>query len=168
MTPARRTALTVLLAVAFSAVGALAGAGLHWFVVQPSDDELLAVAREVDLAGVVPSSGPVVTGRWAPSFDRGLVVAEGRAEVNAPEVAADLEADGWTVDEVAERGAAQTVSASRGGVDIDVHLRGGEATVRLTRGDVVPSLAVAVLLGAVVGAVGGALLGRRARVTPAR
>lgn len=69
----KRGAFRVLLAVALAGAGALFGAGLHWWVVQPTDAELIATAREVDLPGFAGADRPRVTGAWAPSFTRGIV-----------------------------------------------------------------------------------------------
>ncbi len=174
----RCVALTVLLALVLGAAGALGGAAFHWYVVQPSDEELLAVAREVDLEGLGPMRPLVIAGKWAPSLDRGRVMwdAESDGAHSRADVIAELDAEGWTVDRVAERGAADLVSASRDGVELDVRLRasdwgGTEATVSLARGHAVPSLTATVVLGAVAGALAGVALGpavRRPRRSPGK
>ncbi len=168
MSPLRRAARCILVAVLLAGAGAVGGLALHWYVVQPTDAELIAMARGIDIDGLVTSGEPVVSGRWAPSFDRGgvLVGAASGAEVSGAGVAATLEAQGWEVHDVSVRTSSQTVHASRGGVDVDVHMREGEAaateaTVWLSRGDGAPSLTTTVVLGAVVGALGGLALGRR-------
>ncbi|MDM8084502.1 hypothetical protein QUV83_06990 [Cellulomonas cellasea] len=178
MSTPRRVALTVLLTVVLGAAGALGGVAFHWYVVQPSDEELLAASREVDLGGLSPTTTPVITGRWAPSLARGAAEwSASSGDVDSlVDVVDDLEAEGWTVDRVVGQGAMGRVHASRGGVDVGVWLRasdegGAEATVALARGNAVPSLTVTVVLGAVAGALAGVTLGlavRRPRGGPGK
>ncbi|MDM8084505.1 hypothetical protein QUV83_07005 [Cellulomonas cellasea] len=120
----------------------------------------------------------MITGKWAPSLDRGRVMwdAESDGAHSGADVMAELEAEGWTVDRVAERGAADLVSASRDGAELDVRLRasdggGTEATVSLARGHAVPSLTTTIVLGAVAGVLVGVALGlsvRRPRRSPGK
>lgn len=165
----RRAAICVLLAVLLGAVGATAAYAFHWYVVQPSDDELLAQARQIELPGLVTDRDPAVSGKWAPSFDRGSVVLDATADatVDGAVVRTALEAQGWEGVEVQTGVQSQTVTASRGAVDVAVRAWSPDAgvvdvTVELMRGDSVPSLTVSVLLGAGLGVVAGAWIGARA------
>lgn len=179
MSGRRRAALTVVLMIVLAAAGAASGAALHWYVVQASDEELVAAANEVDLGSVVRTTEPVLSGAWAPSFDRGTVVWEAAYDEaqTGEDVADRLLADGWTIDRITERGAAQWVRASKGGLEVDVWARdsesgGTEITVNLERGDTTPSLAVLVAAGAVVGTFAGVAVSfgmrRRARSSDRR
>lgn len=166
---ARRAALSVLAAVLLAAVGATAAYAFHWYVVQPSDGELLAQARQIELPGLVADGDPVVGGTWAPSFDRGSVVLDATADatVDGAVVRTALQAHGWEGVEVQAGARSQTVTASRGAIDVAVRVWSPDAgvvdvTVELMRGDGVPSLAVTVLLGAGLGVVAGAWIGARA------
>jgi hypothetical protein len=161
-----RTALLVVVALALTCAGALGAAALHWYVVQPSDSELVRAARGIDQSALSPTSDPTVVGRWGPSFDRGMVVWDAAADRPVPgqEVADELEADGWDVDRIDVLGTSETVRATKAGLDVDVHLRvtgsaQTEATWRLTRGDPQPSLTVTVAAGAAVGLLAGLALG---------
>ena len=166
---ARRAALSVLFAVLLAAVGAAAAYAFHWYVVQPSDGELLAQARQIELPGLVTDGDPAVSGKWAPSFDRGSVVFDATADatVDGAVVRTALEAQGWEGVEVQTGAMSQTVTAARGAIDLDARVWPPDAgvvdvTVELMRGDSVPSLSVTVLLGACLGVVAGAWIGARA------
>lgn len=164
----RRAALGAFFAVLVTSVGALAAYAFHWYVVQPSDDELLAHAREIEVPGLVADGEPVVVGAWAPSFDRGSVVLDATADasVDGVVVQAALTSQGWEVVELRTRGPSEIVTASRGAVDLVVRVPPPQdgvstVTVELTRGDVSPSLTVTVLLGTGLGLAAGAWLGVR-------
>lgn len=165
----RRAVLGVVLAALLAAVGATAAYAFHWYVVQPSDDELLAQARRIELPGLVIDDDPVVSGTWAPSFDRGSVVLDATADaaVDGAVVQNALQDQGWERVEVQTGGSSQTVTASRGAIDVALRVWSPDAgvvdvTVELMRGDSHPSLSVTVLLGAGLGAVAGAGVGARA------
>ncbi len=165
----RRVAVGVLFSVLLAAVAAVGAYAFHWYVVQPSDDELVAHARQIELAGLVADGEPVVSGKWAPSFDRGSVVVDATADptVDGAVVRTALEAQGWEDAEVQTGARSQIVTASRGGVDLAIRVwspEGGvvDVTAEVTRGDSSPSLAVTVLLGAGLGVVAGAWIGARA------
>ncbi len=163
--PVRRVALSVLVAVLLAAAGAVGGAAFHRYEVQPSDDELVAQAREIDVPGLVADSEPAVVGRFTPTLTRGSVLLDATADagLDGAAVATALEAQGWGGVEVTTSKRSQVVTASRGAVDLDVRLwlepGGADVTLELSRGDASPPLVVTVLLGAALGAAVGALLG---------
>ncbi len=167
MSTVGRVALTAALAIGLGATGAAGAAALHWYVVQPSDGELLAAAQHVDVAGLAPSEPLVVSGAWAPSFDRGMVAWSTRSEGAraVSDVVADLAADGWAVERTSERRA--WLSATRDGLRLDAWLdhEGGDtrASVSLVRGEAVPSLAATVGVAASAGVLAGVALGPAVR-----
>lgn len=170
----RRAALIVLVAVSLAVAGALGATAFHWYVVEPSDDELRSAATGLDLGVLSAPAQPVTAEKWAPSFDRGLVLWEAEVDdtVSGADVASELAADGWEVRRVESSRGYERVAASRDGLDLGLWLNattsgGTRATVTLDRGDVAPSLTVTVVAGTAVGAlVGGSLMPwteRRAR-----
>ncbi len=165
----RRVAFGVLFSVLLAAVGAVGAYALHWYVVQPSDDELVAHARQIELPGLVPDGDPGVSGKWAPSFDRGSVVLDATADptVDGAVVRTALEAQGWEDAEVQTGARSQIVTGSRGAVDVAIRVWSPDegvvdVTVEVSRGDGVPSLSVTILLVAGLGVVAGAWIGARA------
>ena len=163
--PVRRVVVSVLVAALLAAAGAAGGAAFHRYEVQPSDDELVAQAREIEVPGLVADGEPAVVGRFTPTLTRGsgLLDATADAGLDGAAGATALEAQGWGGVEVTTSKRSQVVTASRGAVELYVRVwlepqRGAEVTVELTRGDASPSLVVTVLLGAGLGAAVGALL----------
>lgn len=162
-------ALRVLLAVAVAGAGALLGAAVHWWVLQPSDAELVTTAREVVLPGFAGSDEPRVTGAWAPSFTRGVVHWDAASDeplgASATATTTALRGEGWTVTEEAVGERSGDVVATRAGLVLSVHLRAASdsetrASVELRRGSTTPSLAALVVGGAVFGAGVGTALAR--------
>lgn len=163
-------ALRVLLAVAVAGAGALLGAAVHWWVLQPSDTELVTTAREVVLPGFTGSDEPRVTGAWAPSFTRGVVHWDAASDeplgASATTTSTALQGDGWTVTEETVGERSGDVVATRPGLVLTVHLRAApdsetEASVELRRGATTPSLGALVVGGVVFGAGVGTALARR-------
>lgn len=166
----RRVLLASVLALLFAGLGALAGTAVHWKVIQPSDAELLAAAREVTPSGFSATDMLGVSGQWAPSFDRGSVHWDAHSEEafdsEAVDPAAALTSDGWQVEEVVRTGTMVEVDASRSGMLVSIRVRsapddGIEASISLTRSGQAPGLSLVVAAGALLGAVGGAVLGSR-------
>jgi len=160
-----RAALVTLLALALAGVGAAGAAALHWYVVQPSDDDLRAVAAGMTPDGFRDLDEPGVSGAWPVGFERGELHwdAVSDDQVTVDDVAAGMDAAGWTVD--VDRGR-EAIDASRGpyvaGVNLGTADGGGtSASISVGRGETEPSLTLTVALGAALGAVVGVLLGRR-------
>ncbi|WP_155855237.1 hypothetical protein [Actinotalea ferrariae] len=156
--------LRVLLALVLAGAGALLGAAVHWWVVQPSDAELVATARTVGLPGFAGQDQPQVTGAWAPSSARGVVHWDTTSPTPlspaGTAVVAALEEQGWTV---TESGRTWDVVATRPGRVLTVHLRtapdgGTHASVSLERGPTTASLRALVVGGAATGGVVAAAL----------
>ncbi|WP_203668483.1 hypothetical protein [Cellulomonas pakistanensis] len=170
MSAALRTAVAVALALPAAALGGVVAAAAHYTLVQPSDDELRAVAAAVVPEGFAVLEPPTVDGAWAPAFFRGQVFSHARSGA-APDVeglAASLTGAGWEVTQVEpEADPGQEVRARRGGVEVVVHLdprpasRGTDLGVSVRRGEQTPSYPVLVGAGAVLGAAGGAVSGAR-------
>lgn len=163
-----RRGAVALLAAALAVAGALLGGAVHWWGVQPSDDELVTTARSVHLPGFTGADEPRVTGAWAPSFDRGVVHWDASATTPLAEAAvgvgAALEEQGWTLARQAVGERSGDVVAARGGLVLTLHLRAAsasetEASVELRRGPTTLGLSALAVGGAVVGAVMGVGLG---------
>lgn len=162
--------LRVLLAVAVAGAGALLGAAVHWWVLQPSDVELVTTAREVVLPGFAGSGEPRVTGAWAPSFTRGVVHWDATSDeplgASATTTSAALQGEGWMVTEEGVGERSGDVVATRPGLVLTVHLRAAsdsetQASVELRRGSTTPSLGGLVVGGTIFGAGAGTALARR-------
>ncbi|MBO0898743.1 hypothetical protein J1G44_07110 [Cellulomonas sp. zg-ZUI199] len=156
-------AVVVLLALVLAGVGGVGGAVVHWFVVQPSDDELRAAAADLPLHGFRDVGGRGISGRWAPSFDRGSLHWDAVSEsvVTTWDVADALRDEGWTVEDPGDGG---VVHGRRDRVVVDVRPWGLEdggttASIAVGRGDVPPSPGLTAALGAAVGALLGVLGG---------
>lgn len=169
-----RPVLTVLLALLLAGAGAVVGAAFHWFVVDLSDGELLAVARDVQLTGYVDVHGPALDASWAPSFTRGNVHWDVTSDVpvDADTAAADLSAAGWTVTGTTTGNGTATVHAVDGRAAASVHLSPGSdggtrASIGVSRRSLAPALSACMLVGALVGALSGAWWGWRKRVSVA-
>jgi hypothetical protein len=167
-----RAVAPALAGVLGAVVGTVAGLVLHWHVFQPSDHELLAAIEVVTPTHFAPIGEPVISGAWAPSFTRGAahVDASTSVVVTLGEVADELRADGWEVDDVDPAAVRGDVRAERGGLVATVHLSPqeedlqGSASLSVRRGPAEPSIRVAASGGAVAGtgvAVGAALAVRR-------
>jgi hypothetical protein len=168
-----RAVAPALAAVLGAVIGIVAALVLHWQVIQPSDDELLAAAEAVTPTGYAAVGQPVISGAWAPSFTRGVahVDASTWTVVTLGEVADELRADGWEVrpvDHVAVQG---DVQAQRGRLAATVYLlpreegAPGWASISVQRSSDGPALGAAVGVGAVIGAgfgTGTVLVRRRA------
>lgn len=148
------------LMVVFVPVGALAGILVHWYVIQPSDEDLKVAARTLSDSPIAPEHEPIASGQWAPSFTRGWVrwdVESGEAP-DAEQIEAAVVDAGWRVEKVG----AESLHANRGAIHLDVEWRpsGGywSASVLVDRGRVVPSLTVTVIAGAGLGALAAVLL----------
>ncbi len=158
---ASRAVVPVLLGLVGAGVGLLVGLAVHWYVVEPSDDELRVVAESLTPAGFTPGSEPVVSGKWAPSFERGVMHfdATALAPVTLGTVAEGLRADGWvvrgTVDPSQVKG---EVVAERDGLVASVFVlrertEGATmASVKLGRGPKRTAFGLTVASGALVGA----------------
>jgi hypothetical protein len=161
-------ALTCLLG---AVVGIVAALLVHWFVVQPSDDELLAVAHTVVPSGFDLVGEPAISGAWAPSFTRGTahVDATTWSRVTVDEVADELKGDGWDVEELDVSVPEGRTVGSRDGLVASVHLLPGpgdgktRASVGVRRGPQQMSVVIPVAAGALVGAGlgGGAVITAR-------
>lgn len=170
MSVALRTAVAVALALPVAALGGAAAAAAHYVLVQPSDDELRAVAAEVVPEGFTVLEPPAVSGAWPPAFYRGQVFSRALTDA-APDptgLAASLSDAGWELREVERSAEGGTgVYAGRDGVEVAVFLeprpadRGTVLSVSVRRGEAVPSYPVLVGAGLVVGAAGGAVAGAR-------
>lgn len=161
-----RPVVTALVALLMAGVGAVLGAAFHWFVVEPSDGELLDAAQRIELTGYTSSTGPGLDGSFTPTLTRASVHwdATSEAPLDAGRVADELAAAGWTVTGTEEVNATVTVRAVDGRTATSVHLApdrdgGTRASIGVSRHSIAPSSGVCVLVGALVGAVGGVLLG---------
>lgn len=163
---AARVALVVVVVVAVlcAGLGAGAAAALHWYVVQPSDDELRAVAAGLTLEGFGSTDGRDVSGAWAPSFERGEVHwdAVSERQVTVDDVADELRAQGWAVRTRATPAGGGTVHGERGRFLTWLTLLEGadggtRASIAVGRGPASPPLGVTVGTGAGAGAVVGAV-----------
>lgn len=162
-----RVALVALVALLMAGAGAVGGFAVHWYVLQPSDDELREHVTEVTPDGAVILGEPTITGAWAPSFERGSLhweaFADGRLSVAA--VAQRLEEAGWTPGPPRQTHSVQELAATKGPLRLDVSLSpvlDAERTdvgLTITRRPHPISLGMAVALGAGLGALVGAVLG---------
>lgn len=163
----RRVALSVLVAALMAGLGAVGGFVVHWYVLQPSDDELREHVAEVTPDGLTIVSVPTVTGRSAPLLERGdlhweVAVAEG---LPVEVVSSHVEGAGWDVEVVRRQGSATYLGATKGPMHLRVWFASpGEddsATIGFTlRRRAYPiSLGMSVALGAGLGALMGGALG---------
>jgi hypothetical protein len=178
--PAVRGALAVVCALCLAGVGAVGAVVVHWYVIQPSDDEVRAVAAGVSLDGFDDvDRSRVVSGAWAPSFERGGVHwdATSHRAVTRADLTADLRRQGWSVQWPSEAEDGARLRGERGAYYVTVSLLPGSAgttraSVSVGRGDVTPSLRLTIWAGVAAGALLGAALGlvlrRPARTTGAR
>jgi hypothetical protein len=161
--------VTLLLGLVLAGVGAVAGTAFHWFVIEPSDDELLSAAEEVRLTGYTGDE-PALDAFWAPSMTRGSAhwdtVSDGPLDAEA--VAADLSDAGWTITgtEPGATNATARVHAVDGRLAAGVFLSsdpdgGTHASISVSRRTLPPTLTACVLVGTLVGAAGGSWLGWR-------
>lgn len=170
-----RAVLVVLVALVAGAIGASGAYAFHWQVIQPSDTELLAVAPELTPPGFVVDWGPDVSGKWAPSLDRGYVEMDVSSDdlVTIETIAADLVGAGWVTHPVSTGNHIDQLSATKDGLWLNVSRstgRGGigskptkseegtsvEFTVE--RDTQTPSLTTTVWLGTLLAAgLGGAI-----------
>lgn len=174
----RRAAQRALFATALAVAGALLGAAAYWWVVQPSDSELIAAARAVDLPGFEGPDKSRITGAWAPSFTRGVVHWDAASTTplteSASAVTTALDDQGWLVTQEPTQFGSGDVVATRPGLMLTVHLRAAsdsetEGSVTLRRGSTAPTLNALVVAGALVGAAAGAaLMAARAHGRPGR
>ena len=161
-----RPVVTVLVALLMAGVGAVLGAPFHWFVIEPSDGELLEAAERIELTGFTSATGPGLDGWFAPTLTRATVHWNATSEepLDADRVADELAAVGWTVTGAEKVNASVTVRAVDGRTVTSVLLKperdgGTSASIGVSRHSLAPTLGVCVLVGALVGAVGGLLLG---------
>ena len=170
-----RAALVVVVALVAGAIGATGAYAFHWHVIQPSDAELLATAPDLTLPGFVVDWGPGVSGKWAPSLDRGYVRmgVSSDGDVALETIAADLQETGWAVHTLEKGKVIDDLYADKGAVRLAVTRRVDQSgptnpaikrkdrtivEFMVDRGDQSPSLTTTVRLGALLAAsVGGAL-----------
>lgn len=173
---ASRAVVPVLLGLVGAGLGLLAGLAVHWFVVEPSDDELREIAATLNPAGFTIVGEPAVSGKWAPSFERGVIHFDATSPepFTLGEVADGLRAGGWAVrGTVAPSDVRGRVVADRDGLVAEVFLlssnpteRATMASVSLGRGPGGALFDVTVAAGTLVGAgvaVGAVLAARRVR-----
>lgn len=170
-----RAALVVLVALVAGAVGATGAYAFHWHVIQPSDAEILATAPELTPPGFVVDWGPDVSGKWAPSLDRGYVRmgVSSDDQVTIETIAADLLERGWATDRLDPGEHLDFLDATKddlwlhvtrttgqGGVGGQVAKRenGTSAEFTLQRGTQSPSLTTTVRLGALLAAGAGSVI----------
>lgn len=146
--------------------GAVLGATFHWFVVEPSDGELLDAAERIELTGFTSATCPGLDGWFAPTLTRASVHWDATSEepLDAGRAADELAAAGWTVTGTEKVHATVTVRAVDGRTATSVRLvperdGGTSASIGVSRRSLAPTLGVCVLVGALVGVVGGVLLG---------
>lgn len=94
----RRAALVAMIALVAGVAGAAGGFAFHWYVIEPSDAEIIATTLELAPAGFVVNWGPSVSGAWAPELDRGYASmgTSSDTDVAVETVVDDLVAKGWT------------------------------------------------------------------------
>lgn len=166
--------VVLVLGIVGAGLGVVGASAIHWWVVTPSDDELLAVARGVSLPGVDDDGSRVLSGAWLPSLRRPEVHwdATARGAVDVGALAASLHDDGWRVLERDGAAARAVLRGARGPATIRVHVlpRPDDRTLVSTvvsRGTTTPSLTVTLWTGAAAGALLagwlGAVLGGRRR-----
>lgn len=126
--PARRPVLVAVAALVAGVLGAIGVAIFSWYVVEPSDAEMLATASGLTPAGFVVGGEPGVMGKWAPSSDRGYVRMSASTEevVTITAVREGLLALGWDAGEVTYGYAFDEVGASAEGLYASFTLRDAE------------------------------------------
>ena len=166
MSRGARVALVVVLALCGAALGAIGATVLHWNVVQPSDDDLRSAARGVSLSGFTTRDSMAVSGAWAPSFDRGVVHWDAVTDraVTVDDLAAELRAEGWTVDAGQDPDGSGTLHGVRQPYYLGITLLpakdvGATVSVVVGRGQITPSLATSMRLGIAAGGAIGACVG---------
>lgn len=98
VTSLRRAALVAMIALVAGVAGAVGGFAFHWYVIEPSDEEIIATTLGLAPAGFVVDWGPTVSGAWAPALERGYarMGASSDTDVAVETVVDDLVAKGWT------------------------------------------------------------------------
>lgn len=161
---ALRAALVVVGALVAGVVGAIGATVLHWHVIEPSDAELLSATVEPTPPGFAVDWGPTVSGKWAPSFDRGHVRLgmSSDDDVTIDAVRDDLVATGWESNEPERGRTIDTLFASKDGLLLVVNRfvnqneDAAEAAMdesatkiemTLQRGSPTPSLALTIAIG---------------------
>lgn len=166
MSTVRRVALSVLVAALMAGVGAVGGFVVHWYVLQPSDDELHDEVAEVTPEDLTIVSEPAITGRWAPSLERGWLHWEAVADghLTAAAVARHMEGAGWEPEPPRQTRSVQHLVATKGSLYLSARLspapdeEGTDVGFTITRRPYPISLGTSMVLGAGLGAlVGGAL-----------
>jgi hypothetical protein len=163
MTAQRRGALSVIpavLGVLGAFVGIAAGLWVHWYVVEPGDDELISVARALVPDGFTPVSEPGVTGQMSVLLERGSV----HVDATSPQattlgvVATGLQEKGWILrEQVDPARTTGRVKVQREDVLATVFVTDAlfedvtTASIQVSRGPTSPSLPVTVALGAAAG-----------------
>lgn len=166
MSTTRRVVLAAVVALLMAAVGAVGGFAVHWFVLSPTDDELRNEVAKVTPDGLTIVGEPTITGRWAPSLERGDLHWELAPDpLPAAAVSSRLDEAGWDMEYIRPQGSSTYLGATKGPMHLTVRFASpgddGSAAISFTLGrrDSPISSGTAVALGAGLAALMGGALG---------
>lgn len=166
MSTFQRVVLAAVVALLMAGAGAVGGFALHWFVLSPSDDELRGEVAKVTPDGLTIVGVPTITGKWAPSLERGDLHWElAPAPLSAAAVSSHLDEAGWDVEYIRPEGSSTYLGATKGPMHLRVRFASpeddGSAAIGFTlrRRDYPISSGTVVALGSGLAALmGGALV----------